>query len=656
MGLNNFRTEHLIWDRVNSHVTYSLETNSGDSNGRKLRVQVLDGGVVTALSGVTLSLAWKTANQINSGLDAFKLVDVALGIFEIYYTTEMLSNVGKLKASLVLVDATGRMESDTFPITVNPTMVDDNAVQGENSFTALTEALVKVNEWNGRIDDVEQDYADRAENLEETYAPRLTEVTAQLAQTNALKVGNGVQAEMSDLSQSVRENLTNGNVAVVGKGSINNVNVNSKQITPDKTTDIVTINITDLPIFSSGHYYDTLGILKESASFNVRKYRIPIESKGIALNYHTVNSTPNGIIKYDDDTFQLIAQQPFLNVHKGVLLFNESMGQNIGVKSITSKFWKKGFVEPTIYNAINGEHYNDDFVVRNGLSEKISGYSNYKLIIKNDYIYTALQSAQANYFGSWFTKDDVFISNVTKNSLNELIVPSNAAYGLLNLTVDDSVTMKLKELAVTNVVTKMKTSLNKPYVFNGKTADWAGDSILKGHMTGSTITPNNLAKLFSEKVNFTSYSNVANAGALFSKGYNEVETILETIKRVGIVKDYLFIVAGTNDYGLGVPLTVFKQSIIELCAYLKANYTGQVIFIAPLNRIRPSDNQQAPLESYRTIIGQEALKNDYSFINGGEFNFPSESSEFSDLVYGDGLHLTELGNRIYSKSLSTLIC
>lgn len=164
MGLNNFRTEHLIWDRVNSHITYSLETNSGDSNGRKLRVQVLDGGVVTALTGVTLSLAWKTANGRYSGLDAFKVADAALGIFEIYYTTEMLSNVGKLKASLVLVDATGRMESDTFPIVVKPTMVDDNAVQGENSFTALTEALISVTD------------------LEKNYAPKLNEVTAQLAQ------------------------------------------------------------------------------------------------------------------------------------------------------------------------------------------------------------------------------------------------------------------------------------------------------------------------------------------------------------------------------------------------------------------------------------------------------------------------------------------
>lgn len=219
MGLNNFRTEQLIWDRVNSHIAYSLETNSGDSNGRKLRVQILDGGVVTALAGVTLSLAWKTGNEKNSGLDAFKVVDAALGIFEIYYTTEMLSNIGKLRASLVLVDSTGRMESDTFPIVVKPTLVDDNAVQGENSFTALTEALVDIS------------------NVKEQLAQNKQEIAAKTSDLDSGKIdknGSG-QVNWANIDQKAREIMLGEKpMPVVGDNSVLTSNLTDNVVTYNK--------------------------------------------------------------------------------------------------------------------------------------------------------------------------------------------------------------------------------------------------------------------------------------------------------------------------------------------------------------------------------------------------------------------------------------
>src|SRR5690625_2526746 len=47
------------------------------------------------------------------------------------------------------------------------------------------------------------------------------ELTSQLAQTEQQlekKVGNGVLAEMGDLSQEIKEGMTGGSVAVVGEG------------------------------------------------------------------------------------------------------------------------------------------------------------------------------------------------------------------------------------------------------------------------------------------------------------------------------------------------------------------------------------------------------------------------------------------------------
>ena len=171
MALDNFRAQKIIWDRANKKIFEKIEANSGDSNGRKLVVQVINQEATEVLSGTTLSLGWKS-REGGKGLDAFRVVDSSKGIFEIYYTTEMLSNIGNIEASLILIDSTSRIESSTFTISVRPSTVDDESVESENSFTALTEALVKVND------------------LEGNYAPRLNEVTKQLAQTERVLKNN----------------------------------------------------------------------------------------------------------------------------------------------------------------------------------------------------------------------------------------------------------------------------------------------------------------------------------------------------------------------------------------------------------------------------------------------------------------------------------
>ena len=150
MTLDNFRTQKIIWDKANKKIFEAIEANAGDSNGRKLVVQIINQEVTESLSGTTLTLGWKSRNGAK-GLDVFNVVDAPKGIFEIYYTTEMLSNIGNLEASLILIDSTSRIESSAFTISVRPSTVDDESVESENSFTALTEALVKVNDFDAQL-------------------------------------------------------------------------------------------------------------------------------------------------------------------------------------------------------------------------------------------------------------------------------------------------------------------------------------------------------------------------------------------------------------------------------------------------------------------------------------------------------------------------
>lgn len=181
----------IIWDQVGK----TFFENPEAKPGRIMRVQVVNAGIVEDLTGYTLNLGWTSVRDPSKfGLDAFDDVDITKGIFEIEYTSGMLTNVGPLNASLQLVPpGEGRpIESNNFKLTVKNSAINAEAIQSETSFKALENALVEVNGWNTRIDDVEQDFIDRANNLDETYPTRLLSV----------ETGLGQKADLADLPSS----------------------------------------------------------------------------------------------------------------------------------------------------------------------------------------------------------------------------------------------------------------------------------------------------------------------------------------------------------------------------------------------------------------------------------------------------------------------
>jgi hypothetical protein len=177
MVLENFlRDVDILWDRVGK----SLHERPDALVGRKMRVQVVNASIVEDLTGYALNLGWKSmSDETKFGLDAFTVVDATKGIFELEYTSGMLSNYGSLRGTLQLVPPVGNtVESNNFGITVKKSAIDSEAIQSETSFTALTIALVSV------------------QNLESTYAPELLSVKQQLADIELNK------ANIADLPSS----------------------------------------------------------------------------------------------------------------------------------------------------------------------------------------------------------------------------------------------------------------------------------------------------------------------------------------------------------------------------------------------------------------------------------------------------------------------
>ena len=227
--LDEFRSTNITWDKATSRIYSPVTANASDENGRKLVVQIVNSGQVEDLTGATLHLYWETRDKAHDGLDVFKAVDLEKGEFELSYTTGMLSNHGVLNANLVLIDTVGRVVSERFKITVTEG-IDNDAIQSENSFSSLTQALIDIS------------------NLEQNYAPRLNDLTAQLQQTeqelsaqladiNSGKVdknGSG-QVPWANIAQDAREQIIGTTPpAVVGVDSVLEVNITDNAVTPRK--------------------------------------------------------------------------------------------------------------------------------------------------------------------------------------------------------------------------------------------------------------------------------------------------------------------------------------------------------------------------------------------------------------------------------------
>ena len=164
--LDKFRlAADFVWDRASKRVLDKVTLNEGDANGRKMRVQVVNNGVVENLTGAGLNLAW--VGRLGKGLDNFTVVDATKGIFEITFKTGMLNNTGSINASLQLIlpSGSGIVESTPFPMDNRPSLVDGDSAQSTDSWTALENALAN------------------AENLEAQYTPKLFSLEAQLQQT-----------------------------------------------------------------------------------------------------------------------------------------------------------------------------------------------------------------------------------------------------------------------------------------------------------------------------------------------------------------------------------------------------------------------------------------------------------------------------------------
>ena len=196
---DDFYYQPIRLDTINTRVYADLLAKEGDANGRGLLVTLTENGLMKDTTGIALNLKWEHTSVGNQGLDNFEVVDLSKGLYKITYPTEML-NRGKVRAFIQIIDSGKLAGTRNIEITVDRGVGDDTAIASSDSFTALAQALIDVN------------------NLESTYAPELLSVKQQLADIDLEKVdknGSG-QVGWSNIAQDARLQIIGTTAPAVG--------------------------------------------------------------------------------------------------------------------------------------------------------------------------------------------------------------------------------------------------------------------------------------------------------------------------------------------------------------------------------------------------------------------------------------------------------
>ena len=334
--------------------------------------------------------------------------------------------------------------------------------------------------------------------------------------------------------------------------------------------------------------------------------------------------------------------------------------QDYGIKSIGA------ISNDIVKNCIPLLNDQNGFISSNGTIQDVPNsywrYTDYIDVKNYNRLYCKLYSMNVTCYFVGYDKNKEIISKFTGTSdstevIENTIDISNISYiRLCSFTADGGeINAILYNICNKNVMNEWNHVVNKPYNFNGKKALFFGDSITKGFTSFDNITENGFPKVFSESVGMN-YVNYGVGGYCMADVYSKMLQIANSEYNSS---NFVFIADGINDWQTGVPLKTFKNNVISVCELLK-NYNFEVIFITPINDCgwESVTTTVATLDEYRNIINEVALSYEYSVLQGNKFTFPNRNNDPSliSYLYGDKLHLTENGYRLYAKNLKTILC
>ncbi|WP_429949404.1 hypothetical protein IGJ55_002076 [Enterococcus sp. AZ170] len=166
MAIDQFKTVDVVITNINEDYIPQQLVVQGERSGRSMTLQIANGGKIENQAGISVNLGWSHDTVKNNdgeklqGLDAFQAIDKTKGLFRLDYPASMVQP-GQITAVIQIISSYSDTRSKPFKIKVERTPFDSKAVESENSFTALQEALGTVNKYDGKIGDLEYNKAEK---------------------------------------------------------------------------------------------------------------------------------------------------------------------------------------------------------------------------------------------------------------------------------------------------------------------------------------------------------------------------------------------------------------------------------------------------------------------------------------------------------------
>jgi hypothetical protein len=204
--------QNLVLD-INKKCNQLVTANVGEVDSRLLKISVIDNGVPMDLTGITVYLYAKKADGTKV-FNTVKVEDAKQGIVSAEITSQVLAIEGFVKLTLLLTKDKARLASKIFTLKVDETIVDDEAIESTNEFTALTDALGRVNNIDSRFENV----------------------NSQLAHNTNLIIGRGVNINLykhiDNITDRINTALQENNHVIIPSGdySVNGINIPDNKI------------------------------------------------------------------------------------------------------------------------------------------------------------------------------------------------------------------------------------------------------------------------------------------------------------------------------------------------------------------------------------------------------------------------------------------
>ena len=228
---------------INKDLYDPIKVKQNDT-ARYLLFNLLDNGVHFSLENKTVRV-YGLKPDGTKVFNNLTIINAAKGLAELQLTTQMLVKPGCLKLELVIYEATDILSTTKFDIDIISCIRDDASIESTNEFSALILGLSKLDEWDKYFEET-------SGKIEEKYTERLSGLATSLED----KANKNEVFTMANMGQDIKEAMSGGSVAVVGRSSVGIENVKTNAIHAYHTSflKVSSDNILNPSICKNGFY------------------------------------------------------------------------------------------------------------------------------------------------------------------------------------------------------------------------------------------------------------------------------------------------------------------------------------------------------------------------------------------------------------------